>query len=78
MPPVWSGLYYIESRRKSRSGDNGAGGISSCLVWSLVCALHGKSEEGWPTQISVAVGTDLICRVSWTVGRSPCCVRRRD
>lgn len=46
MPLVWSDLYYIKSRRRSRSSDNGAGGISSCLVRSPVCALRGKSGEG--------------------------------
>lgn len=42
MPLVWSGLYYIKSRRKSRSGGNRAGGISSSLGGSLVYALGGR------------------------------------
>lgn len=42
MPLVWSGLYYIKSRRRSRPGDNKAEGISSGLVRSLVYTLCGK------------------------------------
>lgn len=42
MPLVWSGLYPMKSTRRSRSAGNGAEGISSGLVRSLVYTLWGK------------------------------------
>lgn len=54
----WSGVAYIISSQQGGPGQMATELKGVLQAWSTPCV--GRKEGGWPTPMSVSVGTDLI------------------